>query len=59
MLSQELSKAAALLSHFGPNPESWIDRQSKDELWRQMEESVFAAFGAGAEAKNSLAALHF
>lgn len=59
MLSQELTKAAALLSHFGPSPQSWIDRQSRDEQRRQMEETVFAAFGAGAEEKNSLAALHF
>ncbi len=59
MRSQELAKTAALLSHFGPNPQSWIDRQSRDELRRQMDETVFAAFGAGAEAKNSLSALHF
>lgn len=56
---QELNRASALLSHFGPNPQSWIDRQSKDELWLRMEDAVFAAFGAGEEAKESLAALHF
>ncbi len=59
LVSQEMNKIAALLAHFGPSPQSWIDRQSKDELLRQLDESVFAAFGAGSEAKDSLAALHF
>ncbi len=55
----ELQRAASLLSHFGPNPQSWIDRQSKDEVWQRMEEAVFEAFGADGEAKSALASLHF
>lgn len=56
---QEMNKIAALLAHFGPSPRNWIDRQSKDELLRQLDESVFSAFGAGSGARESLAALHF
>lgn len=54
-----MNRLATLLSHFGPNPQSWIDRQSKDELWEEMEEAVFACYGAGDEARECLAALHF
>lgn len=54
-----LTRAAALLTHYGPNPQSWIDRQSKEEQMREMEEAVFALYGAGTAALSELAALHF
>lgn len=56
---REFARLAALLSHFGPNPQNWIDRQSKEETWEQMEELAFNAYGAGSEAKSGLEALHF
>lgn len=57
--ARELSRLATLLAHFGPNPEGWTDRQSKDELWEQMEDVVFGLYGADRETKDELAALHF
>ncbi|MCD8140251.1 MAG: hypothetical protein LUE17_10825 [Planctomycetaceae bacterium] len=56
---QELGRTATLLAHFGPSPQSWIDRQSKDELWERMEELVFSLYGADRGAREGLAALHF
>lgn len=56
---QEFSRYASLLAHFGPNPQSWIDRQSKDEILEQMENAVFSLYGAGHEAREGLAAMHF
>ncbi len=55
----EMARYAALLAHFGPNPEGWIDRQSRDEIREQMDNAVFRLYGAGAEAMAGLAALHF
>jgi CheY-like chemotaxis protein len=55
----ELGRVATLLSHFGPSPQSWIDRQSKEEQWERMEEMVFDLFGAGSSARAGLAAMHF
>lgn len=57
--NQELSKTAALLAHYGPNPQNWVDKQSKDELWERMEDAVFELYGADREARSGLAALHF
>ena len=54
-----MGRIATLLSHFGPNPQGWIDRQSKEELWEEMEEAVFACYGTGKEARACLSALHF
>lgn len=56
---RELGRAAVLLSHFGPNPRSWIDRQSKDELWEHMENVVFGLYGADSGVRDELGALHF
>lgn len=56
---QELVRIASLLSHYGPNPEGWIDRQNRDELWEGMEEAVFRLYGAGHEVREGLEALHF
>lgn len=55
----ELGRIATLLSHFGPSPQSWIDRQTKDELWERMEETVFGLYGADRAAREGLTALHF
>lgn len=57
--AQELGRAATLLAHFGANPQSWIDRQSKDEVWETMENTVFELYGADRLARSELAALHF
>lgn len=57
--ASELGRIATMLSHFGPSPQSWIDRQSKDELWERMEETVFSLFGADRSVRDGLAALHF
>lgn len=57
--AQEFVRYSTLLSHFGPNPQSWIDRQSKDEILEQMEKAVFSLYGVGREAREGLAALHF
>lgn len=57
--NREFSRIATLLAHFGPSPQSWIDRQSKDELLARMEDAVFELYGAGNEARSGLAALHF
>jgi CheY-like chemotaxis protein len=57
--NQELGRLAALLAHYGPRPESWIDRQSKDELLEQMENAVFDLYGADRSVGEELAALHF
>lgn len=58
-MNREFDRYATLLAHFGPMPESWIDRQSKDEVRTQMDEAVFAAYGVGVEARKELAGLHF
>lgn len=55
----EFSRIATLLGHFGPNPQTWIDRQSKDDLWERMEELVFGLYGVGEGARNSLEAMCF
>lgn len=57
--NREFGRIATLLSHFGPSPRDWIDRQSKDELWERMEDAVFDLYGAGSEARSGLAAMHF
>lgn len=56
---QELGRVASLLAHFGANPRSWVDRQSRDELLESMENAVFSAYGADREVREGLAALHF
>lgn len=56
---QELSRAAALLAHYGPNPGHWADRQSRDALLEQMETTVLSLYGAGEDVRDELAALHF
>lgn len=56
---QEFARTAALLAHYGPSPESWIDRQSREELRAQMDERVFELYGADCAARGELAALHF
>ena len=56
---QQFARYAALLAHFGPNPQSWIDRQSRDEVLEEMDDAVFALYGAGREAREGLAAMHF
>lgn len=58
-LVQELSRTAALLAHYGPNPEGWGDRQAKDELCERMEDAIFSLYRVGAQIRESLAALHF
>lgn len=55
----EFSRIAALLEHFGPNPQTWVDRRSKDDLWERMEELVFGLYGVGAGARSSLEAMCF
>lgn len=57
--TQEFARTAALLAHYGPNPQTWIDRQSKDDLWAQMETSILTLYGAAPATQNTLAALHF
>ncbi len=57
--AQELNRIAVLLEHFGPNPQSWIDRQTRDELSEQMEQTVFSLYQASEEAVASLEAMHF
>lgn len=58
-MNREFERYATLLSHFGPSPENWIDRQSRDEVRECMDEAVFAAYGVGAAAREELAGLHF
>ena len=55
----ELAKTASLLAHFGPNPQSWIDRETRDGLMERMEELVFGIYGVTGDAREELAALHF
>lgn len=55
----EFARYSALLSHFGSSPQSWIDRQSREEIAEQMEAAVFALYGAGNEVREGLAAMHF
>lgn len=57
--NQELARAAALLSHFGPNPQGWIDRQSREEVAEHMENAIFGLYGADHEVRQGLAAMHF
>ncbi len=57
--ARELARIASLLTHFGPNPQTWIDRQSKDELLNRMEEVVFGLYRADRGVGEELAALHF
>lgn len=57
--SHEFNHIAVMLAHFGSNPESWIDRQNRDELWERMEKAVFALYGADKGVERELAALHF
>lgn len=58
-LAQDLGRTAALLAHYGPNPQGGIDRDNKDELWRHMEDAVFGLYGVNQEARRELAALCF
>ncbi len=55
----EFIRASSMLTHFGPNPESWIDRQSREEWWQRLDDLVAEAYGAGREAREGLRALHF
>ena len=55
----ELSRAAVMLAHFGPNPRNWMDRERRDELQEQVEESVFSLYGADRSAREELTTLHF
>ncbi len=56
---QDLNRIAVLLEHFGPNPESWIDRQTKNELLEEMERIVFSLYQANENVVASLEAMHF
>lgn len=56
---REMNRMAALLSHFGPHPQTWIDRQTRGEVVEQMENLVFSLYGAGTEVQNDLSAMHF
>ncbi len=56
---QELARTAGLLGHFGINPQSWIDRQRRDELVDVMEERIFALYGLDEAAREELSVLHF
>ncbi len=58
-LSQDMARTAALLAHYGTNPQAGIDRDNKDELWRHMEDAVFGLYGLNQEARQELAALCF
>jgi|GEM_PF-2160806 len=55
----ELSKASGLLGHFGQNPQSWTDRQRRDEIVQTMEEKLFMLYGVDSEARQGLEALHY
>ncbi len=55
----ELSKASGLLGHFGQNPQSWVDRQRRDEIVHDVEEKLFMLYGVGSEARQGLEALHY
>ncbi|MDR0363252.1 MAG: hypothetical protein LBJ46_11305 [Planctomycetota bacterium] len=55
----DLSKIAGLLAHYGANPKSWIDRQTRDELADKAEEMVFDMYGVHPGARRELEALHF
>ncbi|MCL2000985.1 MAG: hypothetical protein FWG74_06085 [Planctomycetes bacterium] len=57
--ARELTRIATLLTHFGPNPQNWIDRQSKDELLERMENAVFDLYQADREVDEELASLYF
>lgn len=57
--NRELGRHATLLAHFGPNPESWIDRQSRGEVRESMDRLVFDLYGAPDRARRELAELHF
>lgn len=58
-LVREFERFSALLAHFGPSPESWLDRERREEVREEMEEAVFSAYGVGVEARAGLAGLHF
>lgn len=58
-INRELSRTATLLAHFGSNPQSWIDRQSRDQLLEEMENAVFGLYGADDGVRRELATLHF
>lgn len=58
-VNQEMARAATLLAHYGPNPQSWVDKQSREETLERMENTVFKLYGANQDAREGLAALHF
>lgn len=58
-LAQDMARTAALLAHYGPNPQGGIDRDNKDELLRHMEDAIFGLYGLNQAARQELAALCF
>lgn len=58
-VAHDLARAASLLAHYGPNPESWYDRQARDEMRDSMEEMIFSLYGADREVRAGLETLHF
>lgn len=57
--NQAFSRHATLLAHFGPNPESWVDRQSRADIREEMDAAVFSLYGVETASREELAALHF
>ncbi len=55
----EFVRIGSMLTHFGPSPESWIDRQNREECGQRLEDLAAEAYGAGREAREGLRALHF
>lgn len=55
----ELGRAAALLAHYGPRPQTWIDRQSKAEWDRVVDDIVFGLYGVGSGIRSGLASMYF
>jgi hypothetical protein len=57
--SAELGRIAVMLAHFGPLPQTWIDRRGRAEHRDRMESIVFELYGAGQDIREKLAVLHF
>ena len=57
--SAELARIAVMLAHFGPSPQTWIDRRGKVEHRERMEDIVFELYGAGQDIREELSVLHF
>lgn len=57
--NRDCTRFASLLTHFGPNQENWIDRESQKETREQMDNVILQLYGADDPVRSELEGMHF